>query len=100
MSFFTSFVAAFAMAALVPVVRQNLDLTSSDLGDSGKRSVCKCTHMVQEDIGHAGHSKEMQVLRIGACSTLTTPVGATYLGPQGYICLQVLPMIGPQISNG
>jgi hypothetical protein len=36
MSFFTSFVAAFAMASLIPVVRQNLDLTKADLGASGK----------------------------------------------------------------
>eukprot|EP00983_Pelagomonas_calceolata_P053812 1143440-Pelagomonas_calceolata.AAC.2 len=39
MSFFSSFVAAFAMAALVPVVRQNLDLTKADLGASGITTV-------------------------------------------------------------
>ncbi|KAF5826896.1 high affinity nitrate transporter [Dunaliella salina] len=38
-SFFTSFVAAFAMAALLPVVRQNLDLTAADIGASGIANV-------------------------------------------------------------
>lgn len=40
LAFFAAFVSTFAPAALLPVIRDNIDLTKTDLGNAGIAAVC------------------------------------------------------------